>query len=147
MDEFTSIAMWIVIAFLSVNITAMWINANSTVLHISGLDDTIFDSVMSDRNSLQAQFNTPTGNYVASTTPSVSTEYPPKVEIGWNTIGNTIKAGYAGWFFILQSVFASVPGGSLFMWILIPFLAVVQVVASFVIILRMALIVRGFIAV
>jgi len=146
MDEFTSIMLWILIAFMSVNITVMWVNANSSVMKLNGIDDTIFNSVMSDRNTFESQINTPANNYVASTLPTQSTETPPKVEFGWQTYWNTLKAGYAGWFYLLQAIFASVPGGSLFMWILVPFLAIAQVSATFVILLRIALIVRGFVS-
>lgn len=148
MDEFTNIAIWVMIAFISINATVIWFSTSTTFtehgLSGQGLTATTMGSA-SELNSLQTTTFFGIDCSGSSANPFL---YAPcfivKVIDTFNFVTNYIWNLLTAWVGLLDFVlspFGSV--GELFKMLFIPFFALVEITAIFVILLRVAAIIRG----
>jgi len=154
LEEFTSIAIWVLMAFLVVNISIIWFAESDTFsdnasLQISGLTPNDTFGVTDLNTAADAYYNDECSTATAS-----DPQYTGCIIQGLsNTIGSlvTLPGKILGslwtlltaWYYLLIAVLGGVPGGSLFIAILVPFFGIIEFVAIFVITMQIAGIIRG----
>jgi len=135
-DEYLSVSLLILIALFSINAIALWVDANSEVLHLGLSDDTIFAS-------FQAGSTDSSSSYSTSTEPSISKKASASFELTWDKIITTIAMLAVGWIALLTAIFTPLPGGTVFLMFVLPFLVITQTIAGAVILYRIAAVARG----
>jgi hypothetical protein len=152
MDEFTGIAVWILMTFLAVNAAIIWFDSSNTFQNMN-LDIGVTQNDAFGQNDINSASNsyyqqdcsTATSNAVdyslcligsIGDTISTVTSLPGKI-IGslWTLL--------TAWASLLNAILLPVPGGTLFIKILIPFFGLIEFVAIFIITMRVAGIIRG----
>lgn len=154
MEEFTSIAIWVLMAFLVVNTSIIWFAGSDTFssnanFAIAGLTpNNSFE--IDDMNDLQnAYYNQECADalpsdpeYSGCLISNLANTFNQAISIPGKLVGS-LWTFLTAWYNLLTSVLGSVPGGDLFLAILVPFFALVEFTAIFVILLKIAGIIRG----
>ena len=136
MDEYLSVSLLILIALFSINAVSLWVDANSEVLHLGLSDDTVFAT-------FQQSSSDASSSYTTSTEPSISKKASASFELTWDKIIVTIAMLLVGWTVLLTAILTPIPGGTVFLMFVLPFLAVTQAIAGAVILYRIAAVARG----
>lgn len=152
LEEFTSIAIWVLMAFLVVNSCIIWFATSETFtenssLQIAGLsadssfgqtdiNNSITGLFGEDCSSAGASDASYSSCLLSSINPLNSQSMPGKILSGLWTL-------LTAWVNILTAILSGIPGGSLFLAILIPFFGLIEFSAIFVILMQIAGIIRG----
>jgi len=146
MEEFTSIAVWILITFLAINAGVFWF-ANTDTFIDNGLaigiaEDTSFNA--SSVGDLNASFFGTDCSTVSATDLAIAPCAFLQVGSFTTKIYGALWNFLTGWVNLLNAILPNwIPASGLFKAILIPILAVIQIFSIFVILLKVAGIVRG----
>ena len=152
LEEFTSIAIWVLMAFLIINSTIIWFSTSDTFtenanLQIAGLTPDTSYGVTDINSSSNSFFGTDCATassgdveyslcLLSNINPLNPDSIPGKMITGlWNLL--------TAWVNLLTAILGSVPGGSLFLAILIPFFGMIEFAAIFVVLAQIAGIIRG----
>lgn len=139
MDEMLSMALWIMVAFMTVSSVVVWMAAQPefpTGLGLVGVDNNAllepsqYTNITCEMNSL---FEAP--GYAICFLNQLTSPILGMVAGIWKLL--------TSWINLLEAIFVSVPAGDLFASLLIPFLGVIEIGAAIVILMRLAAIVRG----
>lgn len=139
MDEMLSMALWIMVAFMTVSSVVVWMAAQPgfpTGLGLVGVDNNAllepsqYTNITCEMNSL---FEAP--GYAICFLNQLTSPILGVVAGIWKLL--------TSWINLLEAIFVSVPAGDLFASLLIPFLGVIEIGAAIVILMRLAAIVRG----
>lgn len=139
MDEMLSMALWIMVAFMTVSSVVVWMAAQPGFpagLGLVGVDNNAllepsqYSNITCEMNSL---FEAP--GYAICFLNQLTSPILGMVAGIWKLL--------TSWINLLEAIFVSVPAGDLFASILIPFLGVIEIGAAIVILMRLAAIVRG----
>lgn len=152
MEEFTSIAIWVLMIFLAINASIIWFD-NSSTFTDNGLSTGITsndsfginDINESSQSYYKTDCSTSTSNaldYSLCTLSSVGNVVTSVV-----TLPGRIVEGLwlllTAWVSLLNTILLPVPGGSMFINILVPFFGLIEFVAIFIITMKIAGIIRG----
>ena len=154
LEEFTSIAVWVFMAFLVVNVSVIWFATSDTFtenssLQIAGITPVDTFGVDDLNTAADAYYNDECATATAS-----DPQFSGCVIQGLsNTIGSltTLPGKLLGslwtlltaWYYLLIAILGGVPGGTLFIGILVPFFGIIEFAAIFVITMQIAGIIRG----
>lgn len=140
MDEFTSIAIWLLIVIMSINSAVIYLDATPT-FHDNGLGLGITTDTYFSDYSFSIDSNN--SNTITTTQRTTSQGSSSDVTTSGNKITNTMGVVLFAWTSILNAVLLGVPGGQFFIWILLPIVGFAQIVAMFIIGLRIFSAIRG----
>lgn len=152
MDEFTGIAIWVLMTFLVVNAAIVWFDSSSTFqtmnLDIGVAQNDAFgqtDTNTSANSYYQQDCSTATSNavdYSLCLVGSIGDTINTVTSLPGKIIGSlwTLLTAWVGLF---NAILLPVPGGTLFINILVPFFGLIEFIAIFVILMRVAGIIRG----
>lgn len=148
MDEFTSIAMWIMIAFLMVNATIVWFGNSQTFqdygIGIGGVKESdSFTENSIDTLQNVTLFGIVSCNNVSPTDLAYGPCFLVQALEFFKYVSGQLWSFLTAWVGILDLILDNVPAGELFKNILIPLLGAIEVMAIFVIVMRIAGIIRG----
>lgn len=141
MDEMLSIALWIMIIFMTVSAAVVWFGGQSGIsdYHL-GLDGYQNNHLNVDANKytttqceMTSLFDAPT--YAWCFIGKITTPIFDVVSYTWDLL--------TAWTQLLHAILVSVPAGDLFESIFNPLLTIVEIGAVLVILMRLAAIVRG----
>ena len=152
MDEFTSIAIWVMITFMVISAAFGWFEQQTFFVDNGLVIGTSVDerynqaAIDAEKTHYSTQdCSTTTANpldyslcFIGNISGTISStlSLPGKIIYGlWDLLTN--------WINLLENVLGGVPGGSLITAILIPFLAIIELTAIFIILLRIAGVIRG----
>jgi len=159
MEEFTSIAIWVLMAFLVINTSIIWFAQSDTFtenasLQIAGLNpddsfgvedlNTLSGNIAQNEECVAASAVDPAyslcliGQFTGSIVQSASSA----VTLLGKFMGS-MWTFLTAWYNLLTSVLSGVPGGDLFLAILVPFFGLIEFIAIFVVSMKIAGIVRG----
>lgn len=147
MEEFTSIAIWILIVFLVLSASAFWFSSSETFqnngLGVQGLEPATQFGV-NNTNSLDANFFGTDCSTVSATDLAFGPCFLARGFILFDQAMGTLWNLLTGWVNLINLIIPSwIPGSDLFKSILIPLLGAIQFFCIFVIVLRVAGIIRG----
>jgi len=136
-----NIALWILAAYLTVSACVVWFNTQPDTSYFNlGMTGYEKDTTASDLNKYQSAscimtswFEAPV--YAWCFIGKVTSPIFDLVDWVWNLL--------TGWTQLMHAIFVSVPAGDLFEAILTPLLAIIELGAVIVILLRLAAIIRG----
>lgn len=138
MDEMLSIALWIMVIFMTISATVTWFGTQPDMP--TGLGLTGFSGSSIDVNAYQSSSCTMT----SSATPlDYAWCFVGKITEPVSQLVNGIWNLLTGWTNLLHAIFVGVPAGDLFEGILIPFLSIIEIGAVLIILMRVASIIRG----
>jgi hypothetical protein len=146
MDEFTSIAIWLLIIYLSINTCIIWFSTSTTFsdngLGISGLTaDNSYGQA--DLNSTKLSFFGTDCSSASPTDLAFAPCFLLQTTSMFSKIINSLWTFLTAWVNLLTVIFSPIPGGNLFLGLLIPFFGLIEATAIFVILMRLAGIIRG----
>ena len=136
-----NIALWILAAYLTISACVVWFNTQSDTSYFNlGMTGYEKDTTASDLSKYQDTNCTMTAWYEAPVYAwcfigKVTTPIFDLIDWIWNLL--------TGWTQLMHAIFVSVPAGDLFEAILTPLLAIIELGAVIVILLRLAAIIRG----
>jgi hypothetical protein len=139
MDEMLSMALWIMVAFMTVSATVVWMGSQTnfpTQLGLVGVTDSNLINASDYTNiscSMTSLFEAP--GYAICFLNQLTAPILGVVAATWKLL--------TSWINLLHAIFISVPAGDLFEGLLIPFLSIIEIGAAIVILMRLAAIVRG----
>lgn len=153
MEEFSSIAIWVFMAFLLANTMTIWFSESSffteTNFAIQGLQEDTSFGLTAQEELRQAYYNQVCAEalpsdpaYAGCLISTISNAFGTAISIPGRLLGGLWNFAFA-WHNLLTSIFTGVPGGNLFTGLLIPFLTLIQITSILVIIMKIAGIVRG----
>lgn len=154
MEEFTSIAIWVLMAFLVVNTSIVWFASSDTFsenanLQIAGITPNNSFGVDDLNTAKNAYYNEECANalpsdpeYSGCIISNLANTFNSAVSLPGKILGG-LWTFLTAWYLLLVAVFAGVPGGDLFVGLLIPFFGLIEFIAIFVILLKIAGIIRG----
>lgn len=153
MEEFTSIAIWIFMAFLITNTMVVWFSESSffseTNFAIQEIQEDTSFGLTAQEELRQAYYNQVCAEalpqdpaYAGCLISTISNAFGTAISIPGRLLGGLWNFAFA-WHNLLTSIFTGVPGANLFTGILIPFLTLVQITSILVIIMKLASIIRG----
>lgn len=145
LEEFTNIAIWLLIVFLCVNSTIIWLGTSTTFTTNS------LDLGLSANNSYgETDLATTKASFFGtdcSTVSPLDLAYAPcfLIQTGnmFTKITNSLWTFLTAWSSLLTAILTPIPGGSLFLGLLIPFFGLIETSAIFVILMQIAGIIRG----
>lgn len=161
MDEFTGIAVWLLISILAINVTIVWFGSQPTFaddslgLNIPGItQNNTFAS--NDLNALKENYYSSQASSCNTITTNVA-DIPPcvyetlnglfkPITQGLSTIGGFISDiwNFAfAWASVINSIFSTVPGGSLFAGIFNLIFGGIEIAAIVILLLKVVGIIRG----
>jgi hypothetical protein len=139
MDEMLSMALWIMVSFMTVSSVVVWMNAQPgfpTGLGLVGVTD-------SNLLEPSAYINTTCTMNSLFEAPAYAWCFLGKITAPILGVVESIWKLLTSWVNLLDAIFVSVPAGDLFASLLIPFLGVIEIGAAIVILMRLAAIIRG----
>lgn len=157
MDEFTSVAFWLIIALMSVNVVFTWLTVNDGIMALRVEPDSVFASdnctYFLDKTNLGAT----NSNTITEDTPSTSTKAQGDFSKSYSCTADTLWTMVGGWQIALESVFKggifgdpyvcnSTDGcslGYLYMAFLMPIFIIAQVIAFLLILYRVLIAGKG----
>jgi hypothetical protein len=148
MDEFTSIAIWILVIYLAVNASIVWFSNSTTFVDagwgIGGItsDDRFTES---DLNSYNVNiFGTDCSQVSANDLVNTTACGISQIYNGGAKLINSFWNFLTAWSKLLDAIFTPLGTlGDLFKGILIPFLGLIEFVAILVVTLRIVGVIRG----
>jgi len=154
MDEFTSISIWIFAIFLIINGSIVWFATSDTFstnsnLAIQGITpNTLFGQ--EDVNDLKTAYYDEScatalpsdPQYAPCLVSNIANTFNTAVSLPGVIIGSIWTLLFS-WINLLNAIFIGVPGKELFLGLLIPFFGIIQITSIFVILMRIAGIIRG----
>jgi len=145
LEEFTNIAIWLLIVFLSVNSTIIWLGT-STTFNDNGLDLGIASNNSYDQADIDSTKTSFFGTDCSTVSP-LDLAYAPcfLIQTGsmFSKITNSLWVFLTAWSSLLTAILSPIPGGNLFLGLLIPFFGLIETSAIFVILMQIAGIIRG----
>lgn len=147
MDEFTGIAVWILIIYLSINAAIVWFDSSSVIQNAGlGVGVTLDSSYSaSDLNSFNTNLfgvdcsTVSAGDLVNTTACGISQIYNSGAKFV-NSLWHFVTA----WSSLLNAILSPLGSlGQLFLSILIPVFALIEFIAIFVVTLRIVGVIRG----
>lgn len=147
MDEFTGIAVWILIIYLSINTAVVWFDS-STVIQNAGLSI----GVTADSSYSQSDLNSFNTNIFGADCSQVSaSDLINTTACGISQIYNSgakfvnsLWRFVTAWSSLLDAILSPLGSlGELFLSILIPFFALIEFIAIFIVTLRIVGVIRG----
>jgi len=148
MDEFSGLAFWFLAIILTLNVLVSWTNVNMVVAGINApiQTDASLGGLFSDANmsSFQNQLKAPPKNLTLSAIPDYADSLLTNFGVTFSMLFTGLISFLFAWTTIITAIFA--PLGSTFSifatLIIIP-VAIIECVALFLVIYRVAVIVRG----
>ena len=151
MDEFTSIAIWLLTTFLLINVAVIWF-ATQPGMGSIGMGLGLIPNTSYDEANLNASKNNYFNTQCSTVQPN-DADYAPcfliniipnSVSIA-GTILNSLWTFLTVWANLLDVILTPIPGGIgiLIKNILIPFFGLIQATAIFVVLMKIAGIIRG----
>ncbi|MEO5350112.1 MAG: hypothetical protein H7836_10755 [Magnetococcus sp. YQC-3] len=144
MNEFKSIAIWFIIVILCVNAAIFYLDTqpafndpNYSNLRLGVAKLTIFDTNTSLITE-QSGENTISGNPVLDAFALFN-----MVIFSLTVIFTTLFNFYFAWFWLLQAIFIPVPGGAFFLVIIVPIFGIMQLIATYMVVIEIIGIIRG----
>jgi hypothetical protein len=139
MDEMLSMALWIMVVFMTISATITWFGSQTdfpTQLGLIGLGSNTllipgtYVNVSCEMTSL---FEAP--GYAWCFLGKITSPILGMVDAIWKLL--------TSWTNLLNAIFVNIPAGSLFAGLLIPFLGIIEIGAVIVILMRLSAIIRG----
>jgi len=152
LEEFTSIAIWVLMAFLVVNTSVIWFSSSDTFtenasLQIAGITPDSSFGATDINNSLTGFFGEDCSTASASDLAYSSCLLSSINPLNPNSIPGKMISGLwmllTAWINLLTAILIGIPGGDLFLAILIPFFGIIEFAALYVILAQIAGIIRG----
>ena len=145
MEEFTSIAIWLLMAFLIINTAIFWFDTQPEMvdngLGVGVTENTAFTE--DDLANTNSSFFGISCNQASTNILLFGPCFLQQVlDLLYKFLDN-LWSFLTAWANLLNVLLADVPGGDLFRMILIPFFGIIEFMAIFVIGLKVAGIVRG----
>ena len=140
MDEMLSIALWVMAAFLITSASVTWFNAQPDInqfnLGMTGYDaNSINITDYQDTNcSMTSLIDLPAYAWCSSV---------GQITSPITALANSIWNLLTGWTQLMHAIFVSVPAGDFFEGILTPLLAIIEIAAVLILLMRLAAIIRG----
>jgi hypothetical protein len=150
MDEFTSIAIWLLATFLLINVSIIWFAGQPGLpdgMNLNLPTNNTFNE--SDLNQSKVTFFGLTCESVSATELQFAPCFIQQILISGTTIAgkivNALWTFLTAWVGLMDAVLTPIPGGIgvLLKNIFIPFFGLVEAAAIFVILMRIAGIIRG----
>jgi hypothetical protein len=145
MDEFTSIAIWLLATYLVVSGVTVWFMNQPTFINNNLITGTNQDSTYNEENmlSIRNTFNLDSCSSVEANPLAYGFCFLGQiVNLFTDLVGNLWNL-LTGWMTLFNWILTPLPGGSLFRDLLIPFFALIQFMAILVLSLRVGGIIRG----
>jgi hypothetical protein len=147
MDEFVSIAIWFFMGFLLINTIMFWFQDTSIYPELGGVQGITQATGFNDpsqENNLTFFFIEVDCSAVQATDPAFGPCFLQRALQTFNEFVGMIFNFLTGWVRLLNQIIPSwLPGADLFKAIAIPIFSIIQFFSFFVIVLRVAGIIRG----
>jgi len=148
-EEFTSIAIWILITFLLINTIMFWfVNTTTYSENLSGISDITQHKGFTTEDLDELKLNIFGIGIDCSTVSAFDLAFAPcfltRALMVFDNFVKMIWDFLTGWINLINQIIPEwIPGSDLFRMLIIPLLAAIQFMAFFVVILKVAGIVRG----
>jgi hypothetical protein len=152
MEEFTSIAIWVLIIFFSVNATIVWFDSSSTFtdnglsLGVTKNESFNIEKVEESKTDYYSKdCSTSTSNpldYSLCLLSTIGDAITSFITLPGRIIGGLWTLSTA-WIGLLQIILIIIPGGQIFVDLLVVFFVIIQFTALFIITMKIAGIIRG----
>jgi hypothetical protein len=142
MDEFLSIALWIMVGFITINGMIIWFNSDPTFTQNGlGLDASATNSSYG-QSYIDNAYNV-SCDAVSSNIFSYAICYFNQLTSLANSLIGTLLNFLFAWTGLINAICSMIPGGDLFRIIFLPFLGLTEVTAILLIVMKLAAIARG----
>lgn len=146
MDEFLSIALWIMVAFVTINGMIIWFNSDTTFTQNNlNLDASATDSSFGQTyidNAYYVDCSAVSNNIFSY----AICYFNQLTSMATSLIGTLLNFLFA-WTGLLTAITSMIPGGELFKIIFLPFLGLTEVTAILLIVMKLAAVARGVIGI
>ena len=142
MDELTSIGIWFFVIIISINAGIIYMSTQTPMASEGLMPGITANTYFSSYNYTIADSNVG-GNTISSTEPTISNTWLGDMITTAAKVGNTFRILLTAWTDLLSAIFVNVPGGAFFANIILPIIGIVQIVAFFILGVRVAGVIRG----
>ncbi|MEO5351541.1 MAG: hypothetical protein H7836_18155 [Magnetococcus sp. YQC-3] len=144
MNEFKSIAIWFIIVILCLNAAIFYLDTQPafndptyTNLSLGVSKLTIFDANTSLIKETKGE-NVISGNIIDNAFALGS-----MVTTSLTTIFTTLFNFYFAWFWLFNAIFTPIPGGAFFLLIIVPIFGIIQLIATYMVVIEIIGIIAG----
>jgi hypothetical protein len=148
MDEFTSVAFWLIISLLSINVVFTWLTINGGVMALTTSPNDLMAS------SSCTTYTSSSTNTVSENPPGNSTKTGTDFDAAQKCTIDSLWTFVGGWQIALKQVFSGGVFGNpdtqgslgwLYISFLMPVLIIAQIMAMFLVLYRVAIAAKGII--
>ena len=142
MDEITSIGIWFFVIILSINAGIVFLAAQPGIA-----ENGLMPGITPNTNLNNFDYSVPKagvgGNTITSTEQEISNTWLGNMIKAADQITRFVRNLLFAWIYLLTGILTPLPGGAFFANIILPIIGLVQLVAFFIIGIRVAGVIRG----